>query len=788
MTIGEKPPTRRGILSVVSSVYDPLGFVSPFLLPAKKILQELCQEPLGWDDTISEQYERRWKRWLNQLPEIQEIKVKRCLKPANFDHVSSSQLHIFSDASSYGYGSVAYLRLVNNRGEIHSSFLLGKSRVAPLKSTTIPRLELTAATVSVKLGRVLLKELDMQIDRITYYTDSTTVLHYLNSRKKRFPVFISNRVSQILDFSDVSQWKYVESKENPADCASRGLESHELIANNQWFNGPSFLRKPESEWSKQPPIVWEEASPLDVLEDATVHQTGAHEITVNPTMRLIEQYSSWYRLRKAVATYRRFFIFLRKRNIANNDKMFSAPELEAAEESIIQYVQHEAFGLEIQALKSSKQTENQAEHKRVPKTSSIYRLDPFVDMKTGILRVGGRLKSAPIPENMSQPKLLPKSHHVTTLIIRDMHENLGHAGRNHVLSALREKFWIIRGNAAVRSSLSRCVKCRKFRGPVSEQKMADLPARRMEPSPPFTYTGVDLFGPYMIKEGRKQMKRYGCLFTCLVSRAVHIETVNSLETDSFLNALRRFIARRGTVKELWCDNGTNFVGAEKALKKAIKEMDEDRIHNFLLEGNIDWKFNPPTASHMGGVWERQIRSARNILSALLAEWGERLDDEALRTLFSEVEAIINSRPLTTLSDNPDDYLPLSPNNLLTMKSVAIVPPPGQFQRDDVYLRQRWRRVQYLANVFWSRWKKEYLLTLQGRQKWNIPRRNMCVDDVVLLKDDLSPRCAWSMGRVISVEKDSNNMVRSVIVKTQSSVLKRPIHKLVLLHANENGDK
>jgi hypothetical protein len=380
---------------------------------------------------------------------------------------------------------------------------------------------------------------------------------------------------------------------------------------------------------------------------------------------------------------------------------------------------------------------------------------------------------------MKHPVVLPRRSHVTKLIIKHVHEQLAHAGRNHVLATLREKYWIINGNTAVRHMLTSCITCRRHRKPVGEQKMADLPPDRMSPAPPFTFTGVDFFGPFIIKDGRKQLKRYGALFTCLVSRAIHIESSNSLNTDSFINTLRRFLARRGPILELRCDNGTNFVGAERELRQAITAIDQDAVREHLLKQHIQWKFNPPAASHMGGVWERQIRTVRKVLSPLFREFGERLDDESFRTLLCEVEAIVNSRPLTSVSDNPDDLDPLTPNHLLTMKSVVLA-PPGQFQRDDIYLRKRWRRVQYLANQFWTRWRREYLLTLQQRTKWNQPRRSLHVGDVVLLVDDTISRNHWSMGRITKTEPDKKGFVRSVHVKTQSSGFRRPIDKLVLL--------
>ncbi|XP_064121572.1 uncharacterized protein LOC135226024 [Macrobrachium nipponense] len=230
------------------------------------------------------------------------------------------------------------------------------------------------------------------------------------------------------------------------------------------------------------------------------------------------------------------------------------------------------------------------------------------------------------------------------------------------MAKLRELYWIIRTNASVRQVLQRCVICRKMRNPVLNQKMADLPLERVIPAAPFTHTGVDF-----LATGSKKKEGKSGRGTCLSSRAIHIETANSLDTSSFINALRRFVARRGNVRKIWCDNGTNFHGAEKELRKSLQEMNDDQIRAFLSKESISWTFNPPTASHMGGVWERQIRTVRKVLTHLFKEHAGRLDDESYRTLLTEVEAIVNDRPLTTVSDSPDDLQPLSPAQLLTQE-------------------------------------------------------------------------------------------------------------------------
>ena len=821
IVISSKPFTRRGVLSAVSSIFDPLGFIAPFTLLAKKLLQDLCcHKDLDWDDDIPEDYRSEWMRWCAELPMLEQFHIERCLKPQDFGPVVSRQLHLFSDASTMGYGCAAYLRLQDDTDRVHCSFLMGKARLTPTKPVTVPRLELTAATVSVRVGQMLNKELEIKPDSVIYHTDSTTVLRYIGNERKRFQVFVANRVQLIRDFTSPTQWRYVDTDSNPADDASRGLSAAALLRQQRWTKGPQFLWKAEAEWPQQPFPVGEVLDDDPEVKKVACASTVVMKDPAASVNKLIEYHSSWRRLKLAVAVFLRIKAVLRKRkDIRRQASLESDPnhkqaslsiktsragtkgvdtcrtpltvrEFEEAESAILRYVQLQSFSKELDALKqvSSRDDGDQrgrAKQKKMvlKKTSSLARLDPFVH--DGLLQVGGRLSRADdLPEETKHPVILPRKSHVTNLIIQHLHERLAHAGRGHTLATLREKYWVPGANAAVRHLIAKCVTCRRNRAPVAEQKMADLPKDRVTPAPPFTYTGVDYFGPYVVKEGRKEIKRYGCLFTCLASRAIHIETANSLETDSFIQALRRFIARRGPIREIRSDNGTNFVGANTELRQAVDEMENEQIRSRLHKEGTDWIFNPPSGSHMGGIWERQIRTTRKVLTVLLHEHGSRLDDESFRTLLCEVEAIINSRPLTFASSDPDDFNPLTPNNLLTMKTSVVLPPPGVFQRADVYLKRRWRRVQYLANLFWTRWKREYLLTLQQRSKWNSPKRNLAVGDVILVKDDTCPRNVWPMGRVIRTEPDKNGLVRTVHLKTQTSELRRPVDKVVLLLAKE----
>ena len=467
-----------------------------------------------------------------------------------------------------------------------------------------------------------------------------------------------------------------------------------------------------------------------------------------------------------------------------------------AEEAIVKWVQQQAFPEELHVLKEVSiptTASNQQEHsntksrpssdgkqKRIKKSSNLIHLDPVII--GGILRVGGRLRNAAIPEDARHQWIIPKDHHVAKLIIQHAHQTCNHQGRNQTLSALRQRYWIPRAGVTVKAVVKKCTICRRHEAKMGSQKMADLPASRVSPgNPPFTFTGVDYFGPFEIKQGRSMKKRYGVIFTCMNSRAVHLEIAESLDTSSCINAIRRFVSRRGQVKEITSDNGTNLTGAERELRQAIQELDSQSIQAWSANRGIKWKFNPPTASHHGGVWERLIRSIRKVLQALLNEQHMKVarSEEQLHTLMCEVENTLNSRPLTKMTDDPNDLEVITPNHLLQMRKPEYV-PTGKFVEEDKYARKRWRQVQYMADQFWQRWTKEYLPTLQRRQKWLYPERNFKVGDIVLLVDSSAPRNAWPMGIIEQVHVGSQELIRSVKVRTKTATLVRPISKLCLL--------
>ncbi|XP_062567607.1 uncharacterized protein LOC134229830 [Saccostrea cucullata] len=527
----------------------------------------------------------------------------------------------------------------------------------------------------------------------------------------------------IRDATKPHQWLYIESASNPADHTSPGLRASE-VNDSSWLTGPPLLWQPIIE-SRGVETELQLGDPEVRSARSLCTKTKAHSSILD----ILSRFSSWTKMISFIA---------RMQRLSNGVKGTYPPnpnERLQAEQTIIKHIQHETFQDAISALEKSE---------GLPRSNSLKLLEPI--LQDGILRVGGRLRKATLSVAYMNPIILPRNGHITHLILSHAHKETFHQGRGITLNKLRSLgYWIVGGSKTVASYIRQCVICRKLRRPTETQRMADLPKDRMEPSPPFTYCGMDCFGPFIVKQGRKEIKRYGLLFTCMCSRAIHTEMLDDMSTDAFINGLRCFIAIRGTVQQLRADQGTNFIGAKNEFQKALNK---ERICSFLAEKHCEFMFNAPSASHTGAM------------------------------------SIVNGRPLTVSEiDNPDSLEPLTPNHILAGKTISPLPPPGEFVKEDMYVRKRWRRVQYLMEQFWSRWRHEYLAQITLRQKWHGVRRNIKEGDIVLVKDVDLPRNQWPLGRVVEANPDDDGLVRRVKVKMQSGVLERTVHKLVLLIAN-----
>ena len=763
----KNPPSKLGILSTASSLFDPLGFLIPFLLVARLLLQDLWRLGYDWHTEIEGKLLEVWMRWLEGVKLVPNIRLPRRYITKD-EPVLSIQLHLFCDASESAYGCVAYLRFTLKSGLHECSFVMSKSRLAPLKTITLPRLELNAALTGARLSRLIVHEIDLPIEKVFYWSDSTIVLQYIHNKKKRVKVFVANRVTEILELSDSRQWHHVAGTKNPADVLSRGVVDPRKLLEGDWFKGPTMLYEDEHTWES---IVVGELDDDDrEVKKKSVVSTFISVITAD-TLK-VQNFSNWIRLKRIAAWMVRWFNNARAgKGQRSGPGDLQLDELNAGELVLIREAQQD-FDAEVQLIKDGKE---------LLESSKLIALSPFID-GMGILRVGGRLHYIPIPNEAKYPAILPRDHHVTRLLIEWLHRKNGHVGCEHVLSLLKERYWVLSARVAIKTSIRLCFFCRIRRAKRQFPKMANLPTGRAAiEEPPYTHCGVDLTGPLLIKEGRKRLKRWIVLFTCITVRCVHIEVVESSETDAFINSLRRFTNRRGCPKVMYSDNGTNFRGATAELKEFITNLDQAAINSFAAGLGINWKFNPPKAPHMGGIWERMIRSVKEVLTGILKE--HILTDPQLYTALTEVENIVNSRPLTHVSDDVADLEALTPNHLLLGKHLnwgAII------NTDDssVFSRRKWKQVQGLRAIFWERWRKEYLPTLTRRSRWRKKVRNIEVGELVLIRDDDHlKRGKWPLARITKVMPGRDNIVRVVELKTKDGTYTRPVSSLYQLEDN-----
>lgn len=773
--VDQVPQSPRTALSVLMRTYDLLGLVAPFLVPLKLLVRDVAHDGRAWDDTLSPDELKRAERCMDTLRNLDGLHIPRCYVGVGVDPraVVCRELHMFSDGSENCYGACGYVRIVDSGGQISTALIASKNKLVPRKKVlTIPKIELSAAALGVRLARSLRQEISVSLTAVYFWTDSRAVLAMIRNVTTRFPRFEANRLAEIEAGSRQDEWNYVNTKDNPADILSRGhflknrnSKSKEDGAVVRWFQGAEFLRTSREWWPNS------DSDTCHAVEDTT---TGVVNVVVSSDWSFVK-WNSWFRLSYHVAWWLRFRNLLRnkvrvKKGLPVDPDTHIGPvavaELRSAQKWIIVNVQAEAFPEEIRCVERGQP---------MPGDSPLRALRPV--LLDGLLCVGGRLKNAVLALGRKHPAILPARGHVTQLILDHAHRMSGHASANQVLNELRLKYWIVGAGRSVKAFVDKCLECKRYKAKVGEQIMADLPADRVAHlDPVFSHVGVDCFGPFVVRRARSDVKRWIVIFTCLTSRACHFEVIFTMEMDSFMQAYRRFAARRGTPTTIRSDNGSNLAAADRELRKTMNTWNQEMGHEFLQLG-VQWTYNPPYGQHFGGAWERLIAMAKSALRHTLL--GQTVTDETLLTLVCEAEAVINSRPLTPCSNDPKDMKALTPYDILLLRPVVPL-PNGLFVKEDTYVTKSYKAAQHLANVFWARFRKEYLPSLQIRSKWRRERKDIQVNDLVLLVDEKAPRGVWLMGRVSKVKLSDDGHVRSLTVITARREYERPVTKVAIL--------
>ncbi|XP_055590151.1 uncharacterized protein LOC129742294 [Uranotaenia lowii] len=791
---GRERPTKREVLQCVMSLFDPIGLLSPYVIHGKMIVQDLWRSGINWDQKIQDAEWEKWLRWTSLLQKIDGLQIPRHYF-AGLVLNRSVQLHIFTDASEYGYGSAAYFRLVDDN-RIVVSLVRSVAKVAPLKYQSIPRKELQAAVLGANMFANICTDHTKPISETYIWTDSTTVLSWIRADHRQYKQYVAARIGSILSLTEPHIWHWVPTKDNIADCLTKWGKETVPDSDGKWFNGPSFLYRDLEYWPKQKPI------PNTTDELKTIHLL--HHISVPNSLVDASRISKWPILVRTMATVLRFLSNCRRRVkglpieavqatekikalvkkcIPSINQPLRQPEYREAEMILWRIVQADCFPEEVQVLLSNR-SKPITEQKSIEKTSVIYRSTPFAN-EFGVIRVEGRTANAQHATfDVRFPIILDKNHVITQRLIDFYHQTFGHGNRETVFNELRQRFEIAKLRPAINKTAKNCQRCRIRKCVPKVPRMAPLPEERVTPYVrPFKYTGLDYLGPVEVTVGRRKEKRYVAVFTCLVVRAVHLELAYSLSSDSCIMAIRRFVRKRGSPHEIFSDNGTNFVGANRELKKQLNEIHLACADTFT-NAHTNWLFNPPAAPHMGGVWERLVRSVKVSMEAL--DDGRKLNDEILLTVLAETEALINSRPLTYMPQGISEPEALTPNHfLMAISSTDPDAAQGNMVSLGEALRSSYLRSQYLAGTVWDRWLKEYFPSLNKRPKWFEETNPVKVGDLVYLAE--GGRRSWIRGRIVELLPNKDGRIRRVVVQTASGLLKRAVANLTVMEVSgESG--
>lgn len=777
--------TKRTVLSDIAKLYDTSGFVSPIIGLAKLFMQTLWAHNLDWDSELPHELSIKWAHIKENLDLVSTIEIPR--RFISVDNPKEIQIFGFSDASEKMYGICIYLVALHPNDDLSSRLVFSKSKVAPLKTQSIPRLELCAfLMLAAQIERVK-RALTLNISSTKLFTDSQIVLSWINKEAYNWKVFVANRVSKIRNLIDPTSCYHVISEENPADIVSKGSATLALKDNSLWWNGPKNHIQNHFKTSEtcQLNLSEKEAELIDTEKKNVVLATRE----IGPTIHdhILERHGKFSLCINIMAYVLRFVKNCREKE---QDKRNLKPhlcftEMWASQLEFARASQIKCFREEVALLKrkSSIQT-----------SSKLFGCRPFYDNENRVLRVGGRLAHSGLPYNQRHPIILPHSHDFTMKLFIHEHQRLLHAGPNLLLGEIRRKWWPIKGRRLAGFVYMKCVKCFKVNPKPANQVMGHLPAVRVcKPSKPFENCGIDYGGPFITalnvgKRCRTYTKSYFAVFICMATKAVHIELVTDASTEKFMMALRRFISVRGRVATIHCDNATNFHGADNEMTEFYKMLHSNATKTALerefVPQQISFKFIPASSPHVGGLWESNVKAVKFHMKRIMGL--TKLNFEELFTLLKQIEACLNSRPICKMSESPEDFQILTPGHFLTGDSLVSIPEPDYLTAKCNRLT-RFQLTQRLFQDFWKAYQKIVYGDLQVRYKWNKLQQNIKVGDVVLVKDDNLPPLQWKLGRITQVFPGKDNEVRQVELKSNNHTIRRTIHKLCILPMNDDNE-
>ena len=751
---GEVRYTKRMVLSIIAKQFDPLGLLTPYTISLKILFQEVWQEGFDWDQPLPDFMQDAIEVWIKGLEIVSHWEIPRRVTQTDWtDDNTKKELIVFCDASEKAYGTCVYLKTKDSEECVHVSLLISKVRVAPLKKVTLPRLELLAALLGARLLRFVISSLHLP-DNTSYlcFTDSSITIGWIKGEPHRWKQFIRNRVSEIQTLTDPARWKHVPGKENPADLLTRGVTASLLTKGSGsqfWLQGPEWLTTDDL-----PSPLTNSANKLD--DNASVEHERVKQspvCTISLQLSNVVEYDRFSCFVKLVSVISKVLKFKRmlmnKSDYAN--ECTQTDNLSDAEKLIFKDLQLSAFAPELDDIKQKGV---------INKSSALFKLSPFLD-SNGLLRVGGRLERAPsLSYDEIHPIILPRCH-VTLLMVRSYHTKLNHAGVGTLVNVLRGKFWIVSVRPMAKRVVKFCVTCQRHNSRPLSQVTAPLPTDRLTQSPPFSVTGVDYAGP-LYCSNTDGKKHYVLLFTCGVTRAIHLELVDSLNLDDFLLAFRRFVSRRALPNIIYSDNAKTFQAASALIHREVSGM------------TVKWKFICPLSPTWGGWWERLVRSVKLSLRKSIGK--STLSRSELETVLHESEACINSRPLTQLNDTG---MILTPSHFLIGRGSPLASHEMEALAQVSSLNILKQNEDYAIKQFWNLWEKEYLRNLPSCKTKSINNK-LKEGSIVIIRDENKKKMDWPLGIVTKLHRGLDGNTRAVEIKTEKTILVRSIQHLSML--------
>ena len=804
--------TKRSFLELSAKIFDPTGFLSPFTMRIKLLFQEVWKweatsqasqqieppsavgakaKPVSkskWDDPLPDHIQELWNELKSELPLLQSIRVPRCLVGKLGPAADEFEMFAFGDASRKAYAAVIYLVWKRPDSRKSSAMVYAKTRVAPLEmkgttleEQTIVRLELLAALICVRAAKYVLKALqaEVKITDVHFFTDSMINLWRIREGPAKFKLWVANRVSEIRDSSTAEQWHHCPGETNPADLPARGMSAQELRTSSLWWQGPDFIRAEKTAWPSEaglPPRNDTEMKKENILNlVATANQNTSWSPGVNGDFiyQLLNRYEDW---NKTI----RFFHLILTFAVKSHRKAFKSTKWSLKAHRAT----HTAMWRLSQRLHLHNDFVNLAKGIELTPKNPLASFNPFFDNESSLLRARSRLVLSGLPEETRLPIILPKKCEIVKKFVLHLHKLHQHARAGYLHSLLRQEFAMQRGRQQIQAAIWPCTKRHCMKPKPLQQIMAPLPSLRIDEPAPFRAIAVDLFGPMVAfhKCGLEncphpnERKVYGALYTCFHSRAIHIELIDSQGTESFLTSFRSFVARRGTPSIIYSDNAKNFKASMKEIRQLYKSINWTAVADDGIRRNIDWIFSTEKAPHQNGLCERMVRSVKEPLRAVIGS--ARLTRNQIELILHEIEAVVNNRPLSVTNEDPSEWVPITPAELVNGRRMDQIPDPKAPLRSTTF-SHLWKRRQAILNQFWKRWSANYLLEQSIRKKWKTPSSADLMGRIVLIKDDFLSRNDWKIGRIIEILPSRDGFVRNVVVKTPTSKLRRAVQKLSL---------